>query len=106
MAPKGFFKKIQAKAKSGRGGGDPQAIFNDALTAYDAEGGLQEVLNTLTPEQIQELKDEMNNCTDPPNEFGDEFWTDKSSAECAWTDVTPDQQEPICAIIQQYCSFD
>ena len=33
---KGFFKPIQAKAKSGRGGGDPQAIFTDIMdTAYD-----------------------------------------------------------------------
>ena len=48
MGPKkkgGFFKKIQAKAKSGRGGGDPAADFTDIIEkcydglkeAYDAE---------------------------------------------------------------------
>ena len=81
---KGLLRPIRAKVKSGRGGGDPQAIITDCLANFYE--GMQEAMGEVDDATKAAVIKQFNDISDG---FGDEFWSSKGDAEMAWTDVPP-----------------
>ena len=91
----GFFRPIKAKAKSGRGGGDPAdtwALF--ISTSYDE---LKEQFDGADEETQNAAKAQFNECFE---EFGEYLFESKQMAEMMWTDAA-DAHDKIAKLLEE-----
>ena len=78
-------------------GGDEDCFFDAFMeTAYDE---LKAVYDNATAEEKEQMEAPLKEIS---QEFNDEFWSDKNSANMAKIDIDEEQLEQVIAVIKEF----
>ena len=86
-------RQVKCKLKQGRGTGDPYNSYQDFVDHWDQ---FKEQMNQLPANQQAEAKAQFNAISD---DFGEEIFSSAESAKLAWSNLNPEEQQPVIDLI-------
>ena len=100
MPPKrGIFRAIKIITKSGRGGGDSLATWNQFMSQESKQyESIMDQYNSAEQEDKDAAIGYLNECA---NEFGNEFYKGRQFACLEWGSLDESEKEKIAAFIKE-----